>query len=316
MAGMTLDQLRVFSEVAKHLSFSRAAEKLYISQPAVSLAIQSLETGYAVKLFHRIGRHHIEITEAGKLLEKEAQKILGKVALTEQGLRELNDLQRGELILGASLSIGSYWLPKKISLFKGLYPKISFKCTIANAETICAGTASGLFDLGLVEGEVGQQYETSLEEEVIGTDRLLIVVGKSHPWFENPVVSITELLNVEWVMREADSGTQQRFEEALKNWGIDLSQLNVISVLNSGEMVKAVVENNVVVAAISELILKKELQLCTLRAVRVIDNRNCQHVAVEIVRPFLKLKHRQRFQSKLCSIFEKMIVASPVELAS
>jgi DNA-binding transcriptional LysR family regulator len=315
MAGMTLDQLRIFLAVAEHLHFTRAAEALYVTQPAVSAAIQSLETEYAVKLFHRIGRH-IEITEAGKLLEKEAQKILEKVALTERGLRELNDLQRGELILGASLSIGNYWLPKKISLFQRLYPKISFKCTIANAETICAGTASGLFDLGLVEGEVGQQYKTCLEEEVVGTDRLLIVVGKSHPWFENPVVPLTELTNVGWVMREGGSGTQQRFEQALENWGIDLSQLNVISVLNSGEMVKAVVEDSVAAAAMSELMLKKELQLYTLRAVKVIDNRNCHHAPLEIVRPFLKLKHRQRFQSKLCTVFEKMLVACPVELAS
>jgi len=92
MAGMTLDQLRIFLAVAEHLHFTRAAEELYITQPAVSAAIQSLEQEYAVKLFHRIGRQ-IQITEAGKLLQSEARKILEQVALTERGLRELNDLQ-------------------------------------------------------------------------------------------------------------------------------------------------------------------------------------------------------------------------------
>ncbi|HEY9875211.1 MAG TPA: LysR family transcriptional regulator, partial [Candidatus Obscuribacterales bacterium] len=95
---MTLEQLRIFLAVAEHSHFTRAAEALYITQPAVSAAIQSLEQEYSVKLFHRIGRH-IEITEAGKLLQVEAQKIIEQVALTERGLRELNNLQRGELKL-------------------------------------------------------------------------------------------------------------------------------------------------------------------------------------------------------------------------
>ncbi|MGH2415627.1 MAG: LysR family transcriptional regulator, partial [Microcystaceae cyanobacterium] len=105
MAGMTLDQLRVFLAVAEHLHFTQAAEALYLTQPAISAAIQNLEEAYSVKLFHRFGRR-IEITEAGKLLQVEAQKILDQVILTERGLRELNNLQRGELKLGASLTIG------------------------------------------------------------------------------------------------------------------------------------------------------------------------------------------------------------------
>lgn len=133
MAGMTLDQLRVFLTVVEYLHFTRAAEALYISQPAVSAAIQNLEEQYGVRLFHRINRQ-IEITEAGKLLQVEAQKILDQVALTERGLRELNNLQRGELKLGSSLTIGNYWLPEKISKFKYQYPAISVTCTLANTE--------------------------------------------------------------------------------------------------------------------------------------------------------------------------------------
>ncbi|MBD0265975.1 MAG: LysR family transcriptional regulator [Tolypothrix sp. Co-bin9] len=310
MAGMTLDQLRVFVAVAENLHFTRAAEALYITQPAVSAAIQSLEEEYAVKLFHRIGRH-IEITEAGKLLQIEAQAILKQVTLTERNLRELNDLQRGKLNLGASLTIGNYWLPEKISEFQRRYPGITVNCTLANAETICAGTATGVFDLGLVEGEVQPSLKASLEEEVVASDRLLIVVGKSHPWFELGEVRLSELTQTAWVMRESGSGTQQRFDQALENWGIDPSQLNVISVLNSGEMVKAVVENGVGATAISDLMVKKELCLSTLRSLTVIDNRNGSLSPTEIIRPFLKLKHRQRFQSRLSTAFEQML--TPVE---
>ena len=131
-----LEQLRIFLAVVEHLHFTRAAEELYITQPAVSAAVQSLEREYSVKLFHRVGRR-VEITEAGKLLQVEAKKILDQVVLTERGLRELNDLRRGELKLGSSLTIGNYWLPDKISQFQSRYPGISVQCTLANAEEIC-----------------------------------------------------------------------------------------------------------------------------------------------------------------------------------
>ncbi|HEY9905660.1 MAG TPA: LysR substrate-binding domain-containing protein, partial [Candidatus Sericytochromatia bacterium] len=245
--------------------------------------------------------------EAGKLLQAEAQKIIDQVVLTERGLQELNDLQRGELKLGSSLTIGNYWLPDKISQFKRQYPGISVNCSLANTEEICEGTATGQFDLGLVEGEVKPALKTSLEEEIVGSDRLLIVVGKSHPWFERTKISLTELYTTDWVMREPGSGTQQRFEEALQNWGIEVTELNIILVLNSGEMVKAVIENGVGATAISELMVKKELQLDTLRSIQVIDDRDDSNITVEIVRPFLKLKHRQRFQTRLSSAFEQIL---------
>ncbi|BAY92529.1 MULTISPECIES: LysR substrate-binding domain-containing protein [unclassified Tolypothrix] len=315
MAGMTLDQLRIFLAVAEHLHFTRAAEELYITQPAVSAAIQSLEQEYRVKLFHRIGRH-IEIAEAGKLLQEEARKILDQVSLTERGLRELNNLQRGELKLGSSLTIGNYWLPSKISEFKSQYPGISVNCTLANAETICAGTVMGQFDLGLVEGDVKPELQTTMDYEIIGSDRLQIVVGQTHPWFERGEIVLTELTQTPWVMREPGSGTQQRFEEALQNWGINLSQLDVMLVFNSGEMAKAAVESGVGATGISELMVKKEIQLGTLRAIQVIDNRNSSSVNAEIIRPFFKLKHRQRFQTALSKAFEEMLITSHLHNSS
>jgi DNA-binding transcriptional LysR family regulator len=309
MAGMTLEQLRIFLAVAEHMHFTRAAEELYITQPAVSAAIQSLEVEYGVKLFHRIGRH-IEITDAGKLLQVEAKGILDRVTLTERGLREFNNLQRGELKLGSSLTIGNYWLPEKISEFQHRYPNISVNCTLANTEEICLGTASGRFDLGLIEGEVKSTLKSYIEEETIGSDRLVIIVGQSHPWFERRKILLSELITTHWVMREPGSGTQQRFEEALQNWGVEPTQLKAILVLNTGEMVKSVVETGVAAASISELMVKKELLLGTLRAIQILDNRTGANVPLEFVRPFLKLKHLRRFQTRLAQAFEEMLSQS------
>ena len=309
---MTLEQLRIFLAVAEFLHFTRAAESLYITQPAVSAAIQNLEVEYGVKLFHRIGRS-IQITDAGKLLHVEAQKILDQVALTERGLRELNNFQRGELKLGSSLTIGNYWLPEKISQFKRQYPGIFVNCTLSNAEEICEGTAVGLFDLGLVTGEIKPSLKNNLLQEIVGSDRLQIIVGKSHPWFERTEVSPKELLTTNWVMRESGSGAQQVFEQALENWGIEPTKLNVVLVLNSSEMVKAVVESGVGAAAIPELMVKKELQLATLHAVEVIDREKGSCTKLEIVQPVWKLKHRQRFQTRVAIAFEQMLTKNKLE---
>jgi DNA-binding transcriptional LysR family regulator len=108
-------------------------------------------------------------------------------------------------------------------------------------------------------------------------------------------------------MRESGSGTQQKFEEALQNWGIDLQNLNVTLVLNTGEMVKAIIENSSAAAGISELMVKKELELGTLRSIRVIDTSGSSPRYLEFIRPFLKIKHRQRFQTRICQVFEQML---------
>lgn len=301
---MTLEQLRIFLAVAEHLHFTRAADALYITQPAVSAAIHNLENEYSVKLFHRIGRR-IEITEAGKLLQQQAQRIFAQVNHTERGLRELNNLQRGELHLGSSFTVGNYWLPDRLSLYKSKYPGITINCTLANADEICAGTATGLFDVGIIAGEIKPSLKASLEQEIIGSDRLQIIVGKSHPWFEASQIVVEDLIKSNWVMRESGSGTQQIFEQALRNWGISLTDLNVILVLNSSEMIKAVVESGSGAAALPELMVKKELKLGTLRGVKILDIQ--PNKTLKIVRPVIKIKHPQRFKTRIIEAFEDIL---------
>jgi DNA-binding transcriptional LysR family regulator len=304
---MTFEQLRIFLAVAEHLHFTRAAEELYITQPAVSAAISTLEKEYGIRLFHRVGRH-IEITEAGKLLETEAQKILDQVVLTERGLKELNSLQRGELRLGSSLTVGNYWLPERIVQFKREYPGIVVNCTLANAEEICEGTASGSFDLGLVTGDVKPALRSLLEQEEVGSDRLQIVVGQSHPWYHRSEIGVEDLLTTAWVMRESGSGVQQVFEQTLERLGIEPFQLNVVLVLSSSEMVKSVVEGGIGAAAISALMVQKELQLGTLRAVNVTSQQDKYLTSLDIIQPVWKLKHRERFQSRAAIAFEQMLI--------
>jgi DNA-binding transcriptional LysR family regulator len=302
---MTLEQLRIFLAVVEHLHFTRAADALYITQPAVSAAIQNLESEYSVKFFHRINRH-IEITEAGKLLQIEAQKILDRVNITERALKELNDLERGELRLGASFTVGNYWLPEKISQFKQLYPNLTIDCTLANAEEIATGTTTGVFDLGLLAGEIKQSLQNNLKQKIVGSDRLQIVVGQSHPWFKRTTINVKELTKTNWIMRETGSGTQQIFEQALQKWGILPNKLKVIFVLNSSEMIKTLVEKGIGAAVVPELMVQKEIRFSTLKCVKI--EHQTQDITFDILRPVLLIKHCQRFQTKISQAFEKILM--------
>lgn len=304
---MKIEQLRIFLAVAEHLHFTRAADSLYITQPAVSAAIQSLEEQYGVKLFHRMGRH-IELTDAGKLLQVEAQKILDQVELTAQGLRELNDLQRGELKIGTSLTIGNYWLPEKISRFKQQYPGISVDCTLANAEDICMGTASGVFDMGLVTGNVKPIHQKVLTITVIGSDAVAIVVGHSHPWFTQGIVTLAELAQSSWVMREEGSGLRQTFEQAIQDWGVNPADLPISMVLSSSEMIKAVVEGGIGAAPVPRSMVRRELQLSTLQAIQVVDAVARPKRTYELIQPILMLKHQKRFQTRIAKEFEDLLL--------
>lgn len=310
---MKIEQLRIFLAVAEHLHFTRAADSLYITQPAVSAAIQSLEDQYGVKLFHRMGRN-IELTDAGRLLQVEAQKILDQVELTAQGLRELNGLQRGELKIGSSLTVGNYWLPEKISRFKQQYPGISVDCTLANAEEICMGTASGVFDLGLVTGNVKPIHQKVLTVTPIGNDAVSIVVGRSHPWFEPGVITPADLTQTLWVMREEGSGLRQTFENALQDWGINPADLEITMVLSSSEMIKAVVEGGIGAAPVPRSMVRREIQLCTLKAVRVVDTISAAKRTYRVTQPVLLLQHQRRFQTRIAKEFKILLKAEGAEL--
>lgn len=301
---MTLEQLRIFLSVAEHLHFTQAANELFLTQSAVSSAIRRLELEYRVQFFHRIGRR-VELTDAGELLKTSAQVILSQVVQTEKGLRELNDLSQGELSIASSPTLANYWLPERISRFKSQYPGITVNCSLMTEEEVTKGVMNGVFDLGIVSGEVSSELQKGLDKEIIGTDKLQIIVGQSHPWFREDKIMVDDLLKASWVLRESTSGIQKTFESYLSHWGISVKDLKVIFVLNSSEMVKAVVETGVGIGVIPELMVRKELQLNSLRGIQVFHPSS--HLSLSMVRSVVKLKHLQRFQTRISKVFEQML---------
>lgn len=303
---MNLDQLRVFLAVARHLHFSRAADELYVTQPAVSAAVAKLENQYGVRLFHRIGRR-VEITDVGRFLAVEGARLLERVDLLERGLQDFNDLQRGVLSLGASLTVGNYWLPARIKAFWERHAGIELRCSLANAEQVLEGTAQGQFDLcflsGWADGGLPLLEAELLSAEEVGQEQLLVVVGRGHPWFGLPLLQPQHLSDSAWVMRERGSGAQSLLDGVLAEVGVPVEALNVSLVLNSSEMVKAIVLEGGAAAALPETMVRQEVELGLLWPMPI---EGCTRHR----QPIWMVKHRQRYGSRLLLAFEELVRSS------
>lgn len=303
---MNLDQLRVFLAVARHLHFSRAADELYVTQPAVSAAVAKLENHYGVRLFHRIGRR-VEITDVGRFLAVEGARLLERVDLLERGLQDFNNLQRGVLSLGASLTVGNYWLPSRIKAFWDRHAGIELRCSLANAEQVLEGTAQGQFDLcflsGWPDGGPPLLEAELLSAEEVGQEQLLVVVGRGHPWFGLTQLRPEQLCESAWVMRERGSGAQALLDGVLTEVDVPPETLNVTLVLNSSEMVKAIVLEGGAAAALPETMVRQEVELGLLWPMPI---EGCTRHR----QPIWMVKHRQRYGSRLLLAFEELVRAA------
>jgi len=247
MLAMTLEQLRVFVAVAERQHVTRAAEALNLAQSAVSAAIAALEGRHGAHLFNRVGRG-IELTEAGALFLIEARAVLARAEVAETLLSELGGLKRGTLMVQASQTIASFWLPRHLVTFRRAYPGIDIRLSVGNTSQVATSVRTGIAELGFVEGAV---EDAVLDSRPVARDQLIVVVGPDHAWAERDQLTPEELMDSEWVLREPGSGTRSEFEQALEGLGIAPSRLRVALELPTNEAVRAAVEAGMGATAIS-----------------------------------------------------------------
>jgi DNA-binding transcriptional LysR family regulator len=299
---MTLEQLRIFVAVAERLHVTKAARDLHLTQSAASAAVAALEERYGTTLFHRIGRG-IELTEGGRTLLAEAKAVLKHAADAERALEELSGLKRGRLSLFASQTIANYWLPPRLHRFRESYPQIELGLTIGNTAQAAAAMIEGSADLGFVEGEI---EEPALARHRIPGDRLVLVVGETHPWFGRRSVDPAQLAETKWVLREPGSGTRQVFESAARVMGVDFRALPVALELPSNEAVRSAVEAGAGATVISDLVVQSSLRHGALHAIDLKLPR----------RDFEILRHRDRYRSRAEEAFMAIIEAPTTNSAS
>jgi DNA-binding transcriptional LysR family regulator len=285
---VTLEQLRVFVAAAEAEHVTRAAQKLNLTQSAASAAIAALEERHGVRLFDRIGRR-IALTAAGRAFLVEARAVLARAGAAERALADLAGLKTGELLLAASQTVGSYWLPQRLVAFRALYPGVSLKLRIGNTHDVATMTSAGEIDLGFVEGEVA---DPALAVEAVADDELVIVAAPQlRDW-----LSIAEphaLSQAPWVARELGSGTREAFEATLNTFGVAAAERKNILELPSNEAVRAAVEAGAGLAVLSRLVAEAALKAGALVASPLVLPR----------RRFFRLRHKQRYESLAARAF-------------
>lgn len=274
---MNMRHLAVFHAVAEAGNLSRAAEALYITQPAASRQIKALEDALGLQLLHREPRG-VRLTDAGQTLAGYAARIFALSSRARSLMEEIRNLKSGRLSLGASTTIGNYLLPPVLSRFRSLYPGIEIHLEVGNTENVQRLLLEDRIDLGFTEGFVEDE---ELEAEIFMHDELAIVVAPDHPLAHRGIADLDELCQHQWVMREPGSGTQAVLEHIMQTHDLELP---ATFTLGNTEAVKCAVLAGAGIAGISYLTVVNELRAGTLVHIHCNDAR--------FQRPLHRLRHR------------------------
>ena len=256
----TLDQLKILQAISRKGSFKKAAEKLYISQPAVSLQVQNLERQLNTPLFYR-DKRKARLTETGQLLINYSDRILSLCEETCRALDELTTLQSGTLILGASQTTGTYLMPRLIGLFRHKYPQISVELQVYSTREVSWGVANGRIDLAIVGGEVPLELHNILEVTSYAEDELALILPLSHPFSTLDCIQKEDLYRLSFIALNPQSTIRNVIDTTLCQNGLDSSQFNIEMELNSIEAIKNAVHSGLGAAFVSVSAISKELEL-------------------------------------------------------
>ena len=217
---MTIRHLSIFKAICEcECNTTKAAEKLHMTQPAVSLAIKEMEEYYGVKLFDRIGRR-LKITEAGKNLLQYANHILDTFQRMEAGLRSWDN--GGLLRIGASITIGTQFLPSYIKIFTSQHSDIKVKAYVQPSEIIESRLLNNELDFALIEGI---PHDPNIESVPYMVDVLSPICSAEGPWNNNQVVTVQDFIHEPVLLREPGSGTREIFDNVMELLGYSVEPL-------------------------------------------------------------------------------------------
>ncbi|MCG7343725.1 LysR family transcriptional regulator [Sporosarcina sp. ACRSL] len=247
-------QLQVFVTVAEKESFSRAAEELHLTQPAVSQYIRQFEEQIGARLLERTNKY-VRLNKAGEIVYHHAKEILALYTKMQNLVDDLANKASGPLSIGASYTFGEYVLPRIIANLQLTYPDIQPTVTIGNTATVANLVASHQLDIGIVEGKFNA---ARLIVEDFAEDAMVIVSAVDHPLAhrEKPI-TIADLEDETWIVREHGSGTREAMDTLFKQHGISPVKLMDFS---STQPIKESVEAGLGISLLSHWSIKKELK--------------------------------------------------------
>lgn len=261
--NLTLVQLQTFVRLAEVGNFTRVAEELYLTQPAVTQQVRTLERHLGVRLVDVVGRRPV-LTDGGKFLASRAREILANAEALERDMREFAEAQTGELRLGATLTVGSYIVPQILARFHREHPAVKIHVQIANTEVMTGLVAQGALSLALIEGPLTDEH---FDVRAFREDKLVLAVPPDHP-LARSAVRLADLEGQPFIWREGGSGTRAATEALLREYGVTVQS---VLALPSGEGVARAVEAGMGVAILSELIIEDRVARGKITAVDIVD---------------------------------------------
>ncbi|USK35780.1 LysR family transcriptional regulator [Bacillus sp. F19] len=288
-----MDQLlSVFISVADRRNFSRAAEDLHMTQPAVSQQIQQLEKYIGAKLLLRTNKS-VKLTKAGEIVYLHAKEITGLYKRMSMLVNELNNEPTGLLKIGASYTFGEYVLPHILAKMKNLFPKIIPSVQIGNTRDIANAIISHEIDVGIVEGEIAH---CNIYIKTVSTDPMYIVAGGKYPIYYNKEVTRKQVEQENWIVREEGSGTRDATEKLFQSLQIRPTRLMEFG---STQLIKEAVEAGLGISYLSELTVKKERLLGTIQVLNV--------KGTPIKRNFSVITESRELHTKSINLFIELI---------
>lgn len=250
-------RLQVFHAVAKHLSFTKAAEALFMTQPAVTFQVRQLEEHFNTRLFDR-AQGRIALTAAGTVALDYSARILTLSAELDTRLKEMSGQISGPLLIGASTTIADFLLPRVLGEFKSRHPGVVPRLFVANSEAVQNRVAERALDLGFIEGD---SHLPSLATDVCCDDELQVVCAPSHPLAKLESAAPKSLTEHAYVTRESGSGTREVIDHYLQKNGMPPDALPVFMELGSPEALKELVATGLGFAIMSRATVAKEIRL-------------------------------------------------------
>lgn len=260
---MNITQLRSFVAVVDLGSFSAAARDTGLSQPAVTMQIQGLESDLGATLLERRYRK-VELTEAGRALLPFARRVISELEKAREEIVRLSDTVGGHLELAVSTTPGQYILPRLLGSFLRAYPEVTVSLRVYDSADVVSRVESGEAHVGMTGARIAG---AKVEYEEMGTDLLVMICSIDSPLAGRAGVPLAEIAESPFIVRETGSGTRMVFEQALRDGGVDPSELHVVMELGTSEAIVNAVEGGMGVGVVSHWMADKALSLATVALV-------------------------------------------------
>jgi DNA-binding transcriptional LysR family regulator len=283
-------RLQVFHAVAKHLSFTKAAEALFMTQPAVTFQIKQLEEHFNTRLFER-GHGRIALTSAGDIVLDYAERILGLSAELDTRLKEMTGQIAGLLLVGASTTIAEFLLPQVLGDFRSKYPNVVPRLFVANSGAVENRVAEHTLDIGFIEAP---SHLAAVATDVCCEDELVVVCATAHPLAKRASIAPGQLAEYPYISRESGSGTREVTDAYLQKAGVRPESLNVVMELGSPEALKGLVATGLGFTIMSRATVQKEVRLGELVGLPL---------SPRLIRSLSVVYPKEKFRSRLVDTF-------------